>query len=97
LPDPVFAEATGVLEMIAKNPDERRFYNERLKMERDERARNLQALEDGLEKGEIIGRVRMLQEFCGVACQSAAELARLSRDELAAIKNELLRRYRERS
>jgi hypothetical protein len=24
LPDPVFAEAAGVLEMIAKNPDERR-------------------------------------------------------------------------
>ena len=101
LRDLVFAEATGVLEMIAKNPDERRFYNERLKMERDERARNLQALEDGreegLEKGEIIGSVRRLQEFCGLARQSAAELAQLSRDELAAIENELLRRYRERS
>jgi len=121
LPDPVFAEATGVLEMIAKNPDERRFYNERLKMERDERARNLQALEDGREeglekgeiighkkgreegeiigvkKGEIIGSVRALQEFCGLACQSSAELAQLSRDELAAIENELRRRLRERS
>lgn len=30
LPDPVFAEAAGVLEMIARNPDERRLYNERL-------------------------------------------------------------------
>ena len=30
LPDPVFAEAIGVLEMIAQNPEERRLYNERL-------------------------------------------------------------------
>lgn len=37
LPDPVFAEATGVLEMIAKDPEERRLYNARLKMELDER------------------------------------------------------------
>jgi len=45
LPDPVFAEATGVLETIAKNPDERRLYNERLKLGRNERARKLQALQ----------------------------------------------------
>jgi len=30
LPDPVFAEAAGVLEMIAKNPDGHRLYNQRL-------------------------------------------------------------------
>jgi len=39
LPDPVFVDATGVLEMIAKHSDEPRLRNERLKAERDERAR----------------------------------------------------------
>ena len=43
LPDPVFAEARGVLQMIAKNPEERQMYEDRLKAERDEWARTAQA------------------------------------------------------
>jgi len=53
--------------MIAKNPDDRRLYNERLKMERDERARALQARQEGA----MIGRVQILQELNGLICQSA--------------------------
>ncbi len=100
LPDPVFVEATGVLEMIAKNPEERRLYNERLKMERDERARNLQAREDGLQEGlqagAMIGRVQILQELNGLTCQSTDDLARLSVAELAALELELQQRLRGR-
>ena len=96
LPDPVFAEATGVLEMIAKNPEERRLYNERLKMERDERARNLQAREEGLQEGTMIGRVQLLQELNGLSCQSADELARLGGEELRVLETELQRRLRGR-
>ena len=51
LPDPVFNEATGVLEMIARNPKERQAYDDRLKAERDEWARTAQAKLDGLEEG----------------------------------------------
>jgi predicted transposase/invertase (TIGR01784 family) len=50
LPHPVFKSATGVLQMIAKNPDERRLYNSRLKMERDARARVDLACEEAAEK-----------------------------------------------
>ncbi len=112
LPDPVFTEATGVLEMIAKNPDERRLYNERLKMERDERARNLQAREEvrqegelkglqkgrqeGLQEGATIGRIQVLREINGLPSQSADELANRSADELLALEAELQRKLRDR-
>lgn len=105
LPDRVFAEATGVLERIAKNPNERRLYNERLKMERDERARNLQAreegrqegIEEGLRRGAMVGRIQLLQQLSGLASQSADELAGLGLDALAALESELQGRLRERS
>ena len=97
LPHPVFAEATGVLEMIARDPEERRLYNERLKMERDERARNLQARQEGRQEGAMIGRVQILQELNGLTCQSADDLARLSAEELGVLETELQRRLRERS
>ena len=51
LADPVFAEATGVLEMISKDPLERVLYEFRLKAERDEIARTEQAMRDGQEQG----------------------------------------------
>jgi flagellar biosynthesis/type III secretory pathway protein FliH len=51
LADPVFAEATGVLEMISKDPLERVLYEFRLKAERDEIARREQAIRDGQEQG----------------------------------------------
>ena len=51
LADPVFAEATGVLEMISKDPLERVLYEFRLKAERDEIARTEQAIRDGQEQG----------------------------------------------
>jgi flagellar biosynthesis/type III secretory pathway protein FliH len=51
LADPVFAEATGVLEMISKDHLERVLYEFRLKAERDEIARTEQAIRDGQEQG----------------------------------------------
>ena len=92
LPDPVFAEATGVLEMIAKNPDERRLYNERLKMERDERARNLQAREEG----ELVGRIKLLQSLHGDTPATSEELLALGTDWLLTMERELQQRLRER-
>lgn len=59
LRNPVFTEATGVLEMISRDPDQRRLYEDRLKCERDVQAKEefahqrglLEGLEQGLERG----------------------------------------------
>lgn len=48
--------------MIGKNPGEGRFYNERLKVERDARARYLQAREEGWQEGLQKGRQEALEE-----------------------------------
>jgi predicted transposase/invertase (TIGR01784 family) len=57
LGEEVFAEASGVLEMIAKTPRERELYEARLKLQRDEHGR-LQAAEDqGRAEGRVEGRV----------------------------------------
>ena len=100
VPDPVFAEAAGVLEMIARNPEERRLSDARLKMERDERARILQARQEGREederRGMIVGRIQLLQRLSGLAEQPAGELVGLDLDALSAIENDLQQRLRTR-
>lgn len=83
--------------MIAKDPEERRLYNERLKMERDERARNLQARQEGIEAGTLIGRIQLLQELNGLVPQSAEVLASLPIERLALLEQDLQRQLRERS
>ncbi len=92
LPDPVFTEAIGVLEMIARNPEEKRFYESRLRMQRDEQAR----LEAAEERGEAIGRVRVLQSLAGVKESTVEQLRSKSLDELAAMEFELKRQLRGR-
>jgi len=104
LPDPVFAEATGVLEMIGKNPDERTFYNKRLKVELDARARYSQALEadrqegrmEGLQEGELVGGIKLLQSLNGDTPATSEELLELGIDRLRELERELRERLRER-
>ena len=83
--------------MIARNPDERRLYNERLKLERDERARNLQAREEGRQEGELVGRVKLLKSLNGDAPATTDELLRLGTEQLIVLERELQQRLRERS
>lgn len=92
LPDPVFTEAIGVLEMIARNPEEKRYYESRLKMQRDEQAR----LEAAEERGEAIGRVRVLQSLAGAAESSVDHLRARSLNELAKMEQDLKRQLRDR-
>ena len=100
LPDPVFAEAIGVLEMIARNPDEKRYYESRLKMQRDEQAR-LEAAEErgiekgiergkelGVEQGKAIGRVQLLQSLVGDTVTTGDDLQTRSLDDLAELESE---------
>ena len=94
--------------MTTKNPDERRFYNMRLKLERHPRLGTVQAFEEvrqkafkeayetGLAEGGIFGRVRVLQELNGLARRSIAELAQVPSEDLAAMEHELTLRYYER-
>ena len=97
LADPVFAEATGVLEMIAKSPEERRYYEARLKMQRDEQARLEAAEARGKARGEAIGRVRLLQQLAGLPESSVDTLRQQTLEELAAMESDLQRQLRERS
>ncbi len=75
--------------MTAKEPEERRLYNERLKIERDERARNLQARQKGFELGAAVERGQLLCELNGEDRGSADELAALGRTQLATLAEDL--------
>jgi hypothetical protein len=68
------------------------YNNERLKLERDERARNLQAREEG----ELVGRVKLLQSLNGDAPTTTEELLDLGPERLEALERELQQRLRER-
>ena len=89
LPDPIFAEAAGVLEMIARTPEERDLYEARLKLQRDEQSR----IEAAEARGEAKGRVRVLEELLGLVGSS---LEGLTLGELATRENDLHRQLRER-
>jgi len=107
LDDSAFTEAAGVLEMIARNPEERSQYEARLKLQRDERAR-LQAAEErgeergrtqgvaeGRAQGELIGRIQLLRQLLH---QTASDdLSQFSLDDLATLEADLQRQLRERS
>ena len=75
--------------MIAKNPEERRYYESRLKMQRDEQAR-LEAAEErgearGRAEGEAhglaIGRVKLLEQLSGLP-ESSADVRGASRSRI---------------
>jgi predicted transposase/invertase (TIGR01784 family) len=107
LGEEVFAEASGVLEMIAKTPRERELYEARLKLQRDEHAR-LQAAEDqgraegraaglaeGLQVGERAGSIRLLERLMQLPISEDLETRSL--EELASLERELERKFRDRN
>ena len=95
-----FAEALDVLEMIQRSPDERRFYESRLKFQRDEQARLDYAGQEGEIRGEIRGefrgKVATLQEVLGLPISAKSELDSLSTNELDALLRDLQTRLRTR-
>ena len=105
LPDPVFAEATGVLEMIARTPEERQHYEDRLKAERDEWARTAQAKLDGREEGreegrrqgQIIGKIELLCQLLNHPYLGERPLHEQTVEELAAFEADLQLRLRART
>lgn len=86
LNDRIFFEAAEVLQMIAKNPEERLLYELSLKRERDIESMVAQSreegLEEGLEKGKLTGTIQTLQSILGVPITPDAELQELDREIL---------------
>ena len=89
LVDPVFEKAIGVLEMIQKTPEQRRQYEDRLRAERDEKARLQAAIEEGEARGEARGKVeekantiRLLQGLLMQELASITDLQAQSLEEL---------------
>lgn len=87
--------------MIAKSPEESRYYEARLKMQRDEQARR-EAVEargraEDEAHGQAIGRVQLLEQLAGVPESSLEALRQKTMDELASRESDLQRHLRERS
>lgn len=90
--------------MIARNPEERKLYDDRLKAERDEWARSEQAKLEGRMEGRIEGRIEgqarlvaVLQGLVGDPVQTSERLAALEMDELQRMESELQQRLRDRT
>ncbi len=93
LVDPVFEKAIGVLEMIQKTPEQRRQYEDRLRAERDEKARLQAAIEEGEARGKVEGKaegkseekantIRLLQGLLMQELASIEDLKTQSLEEL---------------
>ncbi len=90
--------------MISRDPNQRRLYEARLKMERDARATLAYAREEGREEGreeskrqERCRTVKILRDIAGDSVPTDDELLSLSLDDLALIELELQCRLRERN
>ena len=89
-PEPEFAEATGVLEMIKDNPDQMSDYISRLKYKLDEgwriestRAEALrEGREEGMKEGELIGQIVILQELLGMTEPDRKDLSNYDASQL---------------
>ena len=100
-PDQEFSEAAGVLEMISRTPEQRMAYNARLKFQRDEVAKMLQARREGEEigeaRGEARGRIVILQELLGQHIWNAEDFAKCDAAQLNALANQLQQQLRARN
>ena len=104
-PDQEFSEAAGVLEMISRTPEQLMAYNARLKFQRDEVAKMLQARREGEEigeargeaRGELRGRIVILQELLGQHIWNAEDFAKCDAAQLNALANQLQQQLRARN
>jgi hypothetical protein len=89
-------EAIGVLKVINETPEKMHEYNARLKLQLDEAARMGYAMEKGLQKGELIGRIVTLQELLGVTEPIRDELSFYEMSQLAELAEQLRLQLRTR-
>lgn len=86
--------------MISKSPEERQFYEARMKFLHDEEARLIAAREEGREEkreeGSIAGKVQLLQQLLGDEPNSLPDLLQRGLDELLGLLSQLQQRLRNR-
>ena len=96
-----YNEAVEVLEMISRSPEDRQFYEARLKFLHDEEARLIAARAEGkaegLEAGALVGKIQLLQQLLGDQEQATAELLELGEDALSSMLETLQQRLRSRN
>jgi predicted transposase/invertase (TIGR01784 family) len=104
-PEPEFAEAAGVLEMIKDNPDQMSDYISRLKYKLDEGWRiestraealkegELKGEKQGVLRGELIGQIVILQELLELTVPGCEDLSNYDvsqlKDLCAQLRHEL--------
>ena len=95
---PAFTEAAQVLDMIQRTPQQRNQYEQRLKAQRDERARMQYAVEqarlegkaEGIAEGEVLGAVKgRIQLLSKLLNAEQVSVDALSMEQLIAIENDL--------
>jgi predicted transposase/invertase (TIGR01784 family) len=103
-----YREAVGVLEMISKTPEDRQFYESRVKFLHDEQARLIAAREEGRaegreegraegrEEGTLAGKIQLLQQLLGDEEVSTSDLLQRTSLELNTLLLELQERLRSR-
>lgn len=62
LPDSAYTKATGVMEMIGSTPQQREFYEARLKAERDHHMHTVLAVQEAVQEAVQVARQEALQE-----------------------------------
>ena len=101
LRDDQYREAIGVLEMISQTPEERQFYEARMKFLHDQAWRFTAAREEGheegLAKGMLIGEIQLLQRLLGEQQSNFDDLRQSGSEALAAMLSQLQHRLNTKS
>ena len=100
---PAFQKATGVLEMISRNPKFRLLHDDRAKealdrfsAEKDAKLSLQRGMERGMERGRLIGRIVTLQQILGDAESDESTLTKLGVPELTEMAQQLELRFQSR-
>jgi predicted transposase/invertase (TIGR01784 family) len=100
LPGLEFLQATGELNAIREITEEKQMYDAREKASLDIQSNLIDARQEGqaigLEKGQAIGRIRLLQELLGVPVASDKSLPATPLEQLTSIMEELQAKLRQR-
>ena len=104
LVDDEFRKAAGVLKMISQSPEDREFYESRMKALHDVEAnliataaKNREAgREEGREEGVLAGKILLLQQLLGDKESDTETLVQLGVSELSKLLTELQERLRSR-
>ena len=97
LSDNVFYVAAGILQMIAKTPQERMLYNARIKFQRDEASKLLYAQREGRAEGGQIGVIHFLQQLLSLPETAEEKLSQMTADSRDAIIVDLKEQLRKRT